>query len=172
LDLLVALSHDASVVQFLVSGRPVTKLHSALVALVGAVAYFALLWLLYARAPYAVIPHWWRHLVPNATAALVTWFTLQNVGGAILAAIPVALGVVLGTKTRRVALGLVVGVLPALYIVVGGLMEYGVPPSVVGWVVDTGQFLAVSLAVVAVVALIQVCLPNNRLRANRGSRLR
>jgi hypothetical protein len=132
-----------------------TPLRSALVALVGAVAYFALLRLLYARVPYAVIPHWWRQFVPNAAAALVTWFTLQNVGGAILAAIPVALGIVVGTKAHRVALGLVVGVVPALYIVVGGLMEYGVPPSVIGWVVDLGQFLAVSLAVVAVVALIQ-----------------
>jgi ethanolamine transporter EutH len=137
------------------SSKEGTPLRSALVALIGAVVYFALLWLLCARVPYAVIPHWWRHFVPNATAALVTWFTLQNVGGAILAAIPVALGIVVGTKAHRVALGLVVGVVPALYIVVGGLMEYGVPPSVIGWVVDLGQFLAVSLAVVAVVALIQ-----------------
>jgi hypothetical protein len=68
-------------------------LRSTLVALVGAAVYFVLLWLLYARAPYAVIPHWWGHFMPNPPAALVTWFTLLNVGGAILAAIPVALGI-------------------------------------------------------------------------------
>jgi hypothetical protein len=130
-------------------------LRSILVALIGAAVYFALLWLLYARAPYAVIPHWWRHFVPNAPIALVTWFTLLNVGGAILAAIPVALGVVLGTAARRSRLALIIGVVPALYIVVGGLLEFGFPPSVNGWVVDIAQFSAISFAVVAMVALLQ-----------------
>jgi hypothetical protein len=148
-----------------------SRLRDALVALIGAVVYSALLWLLYARAPYAVIPHWWRHFVSNAPVALVTWFTLLNVGGAILAAIPVAFGVVLGTTARRVALGLIIGVVPALYIVVGGLMEFGVPPSGVGWVVDIAQFFAVSLCVMAVVVLIQVC-PLTSGWSDRGSRLR
>jgi hypothetical protein len=135
-----------------------SPLRIALVALVGAAVYFALLWLLYARAPYADIPHWWRHIVPNAPAALVTWFTLLNVGGALLAAIPVALGIVLGTNARRIALGMVIGVVPALDIVVRGIIEFGVPPTVSGWVVDIAQFFAVSLAVVAVVVLIQASL--------------
>ena len=147
------------------------RLRSTLVALVGAAVYFALLWLLYARAPYAVIPHWWRHFVPNAPVALVTWFTLLNVGGAILAAIPVALGIVLGTNARRVALGLVIGVVPALYIAIGGIIEFGVPPNAAGWVVDIAQFFAVSLAVVAMVALIQG-FPLTNGWSDRGPRLR
>ena len=130
-------------------------LRSVLVALIGVVVYFALLRLLYARAPYAVIPFWWRHFAPNGRVALVTWFTLLNVGGAVLAAIPVALGVVLGITARRTALALIIGVVPALYIVVGGLMEFGLPPRFDGWVVDITQFFAVELAVVAVVALLR-----------------
>jgi hypothetical protein len=106
-------------------------------------------------APYAVIPNWWRNFLPNAPVAVATWFTLLNVGGAILAAIPVALGVVLGTKAGGVALGLVIGVVPALYIALRAFIEFGVPPTIDAWVVDIAQFFAVSLAVVAGVALIR-----------------
>jgi hypothetical protein len=125
------------------------------VVLIGAALYFALLWLLYARAPYADIPHWWRRFMPNAPVALVTWVSLLNLGGAILAAIPVALGVLLGTKVHRVALGLAIGVVPALYIVGGAIIQFGVPPSVAGWIADIAQFFAVSLAVVAIIALVE-----------------
>jgi len=130
-------------------------LRGTLVALVGAAVYCALLWLLYARAPYSTIPHWWRNFASNAAVALVSWFSSLNVGGAILAAVPVAFGLVLGTKVRRLALGLTIGLVTAVYIVVGGLVEFGVPSSLEGWVVDTAQFFAVSLAVVAIVALVQ-----------------
>jgi hypothetical protein len=132
-----------------------SPLRSASIVLIGAAVYFAFLWLFYAMAPYAPIPHWWRNFTPNAPVALATWFSLLNLGGAILAAIPVAFGVVLGTKVRRIALGLTIGVVPALYIVVGAIFEFGVPPSVTGWVVEIAQFFAVSLAVVAMVALVQ-----------------
>lgn len=132
-----------------------SSLRSASVALAGAVVYCALLWLLYAKAPYAAIPHWWRHFAPNGPIALVSWFSLLNVGGAILAAIPVAFGLVLGLKVHRFALGLAIGVVPAVYIVAGGLIEFGVPARVEAWVVEITQFFAVGLAVVAMVALIQ-----------------
>ena len=132
-----------------------SSLRSVLVALAGAAVYTALLWLLYAKAPYAAIPHWWRHFTPNGPVALVTWFSLLNVGGAILAAIPVAFGLVLGLKVHRFALGLAIGVLPAVYIFAGGIIEFGVPASVEAWVVEITQFFAVGLAVVAMVALIR-----------------
>ena len=143
-------------------------LRATSIALAGAAVYFALLWLFYTWAPYTVIPHWWRNSSPNAAVAVVTWFTLLNVAGAILAAIPVALGVVLGTKTRRVALGLVIGMVPAFYIVVRACIEYGVPPNLEAWVVDIAQFVAVSLAVVAVLALIRGLPSSHRFERSRG----
>jgi hypothetical protein len=146
-------------------------LRSVLVALIGAAVYIALLWLLYGSAPYATIPVWWRHFLPNVHVSLVIWFILLNVGGAILAAIPVALGVVLATTARRAALALLIGAASALFIVVGGLMQFGLPPSVDGWVVDMAQFLTVSLAVVAMVALLQG-FPLTIGWSDRGSRLR
>jgi hypothetical protein len=132
-----------------------SSLRGASVALAGAAVYCALLWLLYAKAPYAAIPHWWRHFAPNGPVALVIWFSLLNVGGAILAAVPVAFGLVLGLKVHRFAFGLAIGVVPAAYIVAGGLIEFGVPARVEAWVVEITQFFAVGLAVVAMVALIQ-----------------
>jgi hypothetical protein len=147
------------------------SVRTASIALVGATIYFALLWLLYTRAPYAVIPHWWRHFSPNAATAVVTWFTLLNVGGAIFAAIPVALWMVLGAKARGAALGLVIGVIPALYIAVRSFIEFGVPPTVDAWVVDIAQFFAVSLAVAVAVVLIRG-FPLIIGSSDRGSRLR
>jgi hypothetical protein len=144
-------------------------LRTASIALAGGALYFALLWFFYTWAPYTAIPHWWRHLSPNAAAAVVAWFTLLNVGGAILAAIPVALGVVFSANTRRVVLGLVIGLMPALYIAVSGCIEYGVPSNLEAWVVDTAQFVAVSLAVVGALALIRGLPSNNRFERSRGA---
>lgn len=123
-----------------------------LIVVIGTVVYSALLGLSYAAAPYADIPTWWRQSMPNERAVVLCWFTLLNLGGAVLAAVPVAFGVVFGAKTARTALALVVGVMPATYIVVGGLLEFGAPPSVDGWIVDVAQFFAVTLAVAAWVA--------------------
>jgi hypothetical protein len=148
-----------------------SPLRSASVALVGLAVYCTLLWLLYARAPYAAIPHWWRSFMPSRPVALVTWFSLLNVSGAILAAIPVAFVLVRGTGVRRLALASGIGVVAAVYIVVGGLVEFGVPPGVEGWIVDIAQFFAVSLAVVAMVVLIQG-YPLTIGSSDRGPRLR
>jgi hypothetical protein len=124
-----------------------------LIAVAGAAAYSALLWLAYTWAPYADIPAWWRHVIPNPRVAVVGWFTLLNAGGAIAAAFPVAIAVSFSATARVSALGLYIGVALALYIVAGGVLEFGVPPRVDGWIVDIAQFFAVSLAVSALVAL-------------------
>jgi hypothetical protein len=132
-----------------------SPLRSATVVIIGAAIYFALLWVFYSITPYAPIPQWWRNFMPNGAVALGTWFSFLNVAGAILAAIPVAYGIVIAARVRRIALAVAIGLVPALYIVVGSIMEFGAPPSVTGWVVDIAQFLAVSLSVVAMVALVR-----------------
>ena len=109
--------------------------------------------------------------MPNPTVALVTWFSLLNVGGAILAAIPVAFWLIRDTEVHRLALASGIGVVAAVYIVIGGLVEFGVPPSVEGWIVDIAQFFAVSFAVVVMVVLIQG-YPLTIGSSDRGSRLR
>jgi hypothetical protein len=131
-----------------------TPLRYILVVVVGAAIYYALLGLLYANAPYAVIPHWWRQLASTASVAVITWFTLLNVGGAVLAAVPLAFLVVVASPRRRIPVALLIGVPPAAYILVGGFLAFGAPPNTSIWIVAVAQFLAISLAVVAVTALI------------------
>jgi hypothetical protein len=135
------------------------RLRIGLSALIGVLVYAVLLSFLYGRAPYAEIPQGWRQFVSNSTAAVVLWFTAINAGGAVLAAIPVAIGLILGIKTRRKTLALVIGVLPALYILVGGFVQYGRPPGLGGWIADIAQFIAVSLAILAMVAPLESRLP-------------
>jgi len=130
-----------------------SPLRDVLTAVAGTAAYSALLWFAYTWAPYAEIPAWWRHAIPDARVAVLGWFTLLNAGGAIAAAVPVAVALVFTATARRSALGWVIGVVAALYIVAGGVLEFGLPPRVDGWIIAIAQFLAVSLAVAAFVAL-------------------
>ena len=136
--------------------RPL-PLRSVLVALIGAAVYYALLGLLYARAPYSAIPHWWREFAQSGPVAAASWFTLLNIAGAVLAAIPVAIGVMLGLKVRRAPVGLIIGLVSALVITGGGMLQYGVPPSAGAWVTDVAQFLAVSGAVVGTIVVLESC---------------
>jgi hypothetical protein len=143
------------------------------VALVGAGAYLALLEVSYGflEGSYFPPPQWLRdhlHLRPVASAS---WFVLINAAGAVLAAIPVALGVVLFAKTRKLALGLVVGVPPSLYIIGSGLVAYGLPKYAAAWVIEVFQFLSISLAVLLAVVLFS-SLPLTIGSSDRGARLR
>jgi len=103
--------------------------------------------------------------------ASVSWFVLIDAAAAVLAAVPVAIGVVFLVKTRRLAISLAVGVPPSLYIVGSGLVEYGEPKYVAAWAVDVLQFLSIGLAVLLAVVLIS-SLPLTIGWSDRGSRLR
>jgi hypothetical protein len=116
--------------------------------LVGAGAYLALLEVSYRllESSYAP-PQWWR------VRPKMSWFALINAAGAVLAALPVALGLVLFVKKQRLAIGLLVGVPPSLYIMGSGLATYGLPKYTAAWVIDVLQFLSIGLAVLLVVIL-------------------
>jgi len=143
-----------------------------LVALIGAGAYLALLEVSYGFLEGSYFPpQWWRdhlHLRPVASAS---WFVLINAAGAVLAAIPVALGVVLFAKTHKLTLVLVVGVPPSLYIMGSGLVAYGLPNYAAAWVIDVFQFLSISLAVLLAVVLLS-SRPLTIGSSDRGAHLR
>jgi hypothetical protein len=126
-----------------------------LAALMGAGAYLALLHVSYAfiEGSYYPPPQWWRdHLHPRPVAS-ASWFVLINAAGAVLAAIPVALGLVLLAKTHKLTLGLAVGVPASLYIMGSGLVAYGFPQQAIAWVIEVFQFLSIGLAVLLSVVL-------------------
>ena len=128
-------------------------MRTVVAATAGVAVYYALLALLSANAPYTAAPHWWHQLVPSSAIAVTVWFTLLNVSVAILAAVPVAFGLMRTIPVPNIRLGLVIGAVPAIYIVGGGLVEFGVPRTFAAWGIDAAQFLAVALAVVIVQTL-------------------
>ena len=142
-------------------------------ALIGAGTYLALLEVTYGflEGRYSLPPQWWFDHVHLRRVASASWFVLVDAAGAILAAIPVAVGVVYFVKTRRLAISFIVGVPPSLYIIGSGLVEYGPPKYAVAWVVDVFQFLSIGLAVLTAVALLS-SLPLTIGWSDRGAHFR
>src|SRR5258705_3396484 len=105
------------------------RLRFPLAVLLGAGAYLVLLQVSYGflKWSYYPSPQWWRDYLHPRVVASASWFVLINVAGAILAAVPVGISVVLLVKQHRLALSVLVGLLPSLYIMGGGVLEYGLP---------------------------------------------
>jgi hypothetical protein len=136
-------------------------LRTGVVVAICVAVYYALLSFVYSEAPYTSMPQWWVVHAMSKRGAIISWFTLLNVAGAVLSAIPVAIGLVFISKVHRLKSAVIVGFLAALLIVVGGFSEYGLPDSRGKWLVDLAQLLSIGGAVVGVVALI-VGLPSNK----------
>jgi hypothetical protein len=136
-------------------------LRNILAVAISTAVYYTLLSFVYSNAPYTSPPQWWGIHSGSGPTRVISWFTLLNVGGALLSAIPVAIGLVFACKVRRIRSAVVVGFLAALVIVVGGLNQYGLPRSGGTWFADVVQFLGICGAVVGAVALIEG-LPSNK----------
>ena len=136
-----------------------------LAALVGAGVYWVFLRLSYGLLRgYYIPPQWWHNHMLARSVTSATWLTLINAAGAILAAAPASVGIVLFARANRFVLGIAVGVLASLSITVSGLLEYGVPRYASAWFVDALQFLSIGLAV-----LVEVVLFSSRPLTTRSS---
>jgi len=142
-------------------------------ALIGAGAYLTLLTVTYGilAGSYSLPPQWWLDHLHQRPLASASWFVLINAVGAISAAIPVAVGVVLCARTQKLAMSLLIGVPPSLYIMGSALFEYGLPKYVTAWVVDAFQLFSISLAVLSAVWLFS-SIPLTIGSSDRGSHLR
>jgi hypothetical protein len=76
------------------------------------IAYYFLCDLIMQRLPWLSIPTWTAAWLSRSTVT-VAWFQLLNVGGALLAAVPIALVLALMAGTQRIRLALVIGGLTA-----------------------------------------------------------
>jgi hypothetical protein len=134
---------------------------------IGATVYYGLLGFVYSKAPYTSMPQWWGAYGISKPFAVVSWFTLLNVAGAVLSSMPVAIALVFAGKARPLGRAAVVGLLAALAIAAGGLSEYGLPDSGGAWLADIAQFLGICGAVVASVALVGRLPSNTSLERTR-----
>ena len=144
-----------------------SPLRNILWVAIGATVYYALLGFVYSKAPYTSMPQWWGAHGISRPFAVVSWFTLLNVAGALLSSIPVAIALVFAGKARPLGRAAVVGLLAALATVAGGLSEYGLPDSSGAWFGDIAQFLGICGAVVAVVAIVGRLPSNTSLERTR-----
>jgi hypothetical protein len=138
---------------------PYTRWRFVLIALTGAALYFLFLYLSYGALKDSYIPpSWWPNHLQIRPAGTASWFVLINAAGAIFAAMPPALFLGYFAKAHKLALGLAAGVPAGLYIVGGGLIEYGLPHYAAAWVIEAFHFLSISMAV----AVLVTCIPNPR----------
>ena len=142
-------------------------LRSTLIALAGAVLYYAMLGVVYSRAPYAYIPEWFRDQPALRATVARSWFSLLNIGGALLAAVPIALGLMLFKTRINSSMALVIGTLAALWLSVTAVLEYGLPKYPAAWLITGIQILAVSMAVAAVLRLFHAKPANPALQRTR-----
>jgi hypothetical protein len=136
-----------------------TRWQFGLMALTSAALYFVLLHLSYGALRDSYIPpSWWAHHLQLGPAGTASWFVLINAAAAVFAAIPPALFLGRFAKAHKLALGLAAGVPAGLYIIGGGLIEYGLPHYPSAWIIEAFQLFSISAAVAVLVA----CIPHRR----------
>jgi hypothetical protein len=126
-----------------------TRLRLAIATALGAGTYLAFLYLSYSLFEDGYIPpEWWASHLRSQPLAVATWFSVINGAGAVAAAIPVAIGMVLFSKHQKRSLSLGIGILSALCFMGAGIVSYGFPNYPVAWLIELFQFLFIALSVV------------------------
>jgi hypothetical protein len=88
-------------------------LKQVIVVCSASIAYYLLADVLMERLPWSSIPTWTAAWLSKATATLI-WFQLLTVGGALLAAAPIAVALALTIGAPRIRLALVIGGMTAV----------------------------------------------------------
>jgi hypothetical protein len=131
-----------------------TRLRLVVATALGAGAYLTFLYLSYSVfADSYIQPQWWTNHLHSQPLASAAWLSVVNGAGAVAAAIPVAIGMVLFSKHQRRSLSLGIGILSAFCFMGAGIVSYGFPNYAVAWVVELFQFLFIALSVVLFVLL-------------------
>ena len=128
--------------------------------------YFLLTNLVYSKLPYLSVPSQW--VWPSRVVALVTWFQLLNVTGALVAALPVALFIALRVADAKLRMALLIGAITTLATFVFSGTGQGPTsssaPSWALWINEATLDLALVLATPVLVRLIIALPSNNRWR--------
>jgi hypothetical protein len=140
-------------------------LKHAIIVGTAATAYYVLGDLIMERLPWSSVPRWSAAWLSRSIAA-VAWFQLLNVGGALLAAAPIAVVLALTVGARRIRLALVIGGLTAAATLVP--LAWAPYPrsshSAPAWTISlsgTTAAVAIFLSVPLLVWLLSVSLPSN-----------
>jgi len=128
--------------------------------------YYLLAYLIFSKLPYLSVPSHW--VWPSRAVALVTWFQLLNITGALVAALPVALFIALRVADAKLRMALWIGAIATLATVVFSGTGQGPTsssaPSWALWINEATLDLALVLAMPVLVRLIIALPSNNRWR--------
>jgi len=138
-------------------------LKQAIIVGSASIAYYFLCELIMERLPWLCIPTWTATWLSRSTATLA-WFQLLNVGGALLAAAPIAVVLALTVGARRIRLALVIGAMTAVATLVplawAPFASHSAPAWMI-WLNSTTLAVAIFLSVPLLVWLLTVSLPSN-----------
>lgn len=135
----------------------------ALIVCSASIAYYFLGDLIIERLPWLSIPTWTATWLSRSTATLA-WFQLLNIGGALLAAAPIAVLLVLRVGARLIRLALVIGAMTAAATLVPRALapfSSNSAPAWMTWLNGTTLAVAMFLSVPLLVWLLNVSLPAN-----------
>jgi hypothetical protein len=122
------------------------------------IAYYFLGDLIMQRLPWLSTPTWAATWLSKSTATLA-WFQLLNVGGALLAAAPIAVALVLTVGTQRIRLASVIGAMTSAATLVPLAWTAFSSHSVPAWMIRLNSptlAVAISLSVPLLVWLLNV----------------
>jgi hypothetical protein len=137
-------------------------LRLALTLLALTAAYYVLCGAVIERLPFASVPTWWSSLWPSRSSAVLSWFDVLDMLGALIAGLPVAAALIIFVKHNRYQTALVIATSVALFSVIRALIEFPPRESMLGvWWLNV-ILLFLSLAGAPLV-LLWICgrLPSN-----------
>jgi hypothetical protein len=135
----------------------------ALIVGSASIAYYFLGDLIMERLPWLSIRTWTATWLSRSTATLA-WFQLLNIGGALLAAAPIAVLLVLTVGARRIRLALVIGAITAAATLVPqgwAPFSSNSAPAWMIWLNRTTLAVAMFLSVPLLVWRLNLSLPSN-----------
>jgi hypothetical protein len=138
-------------------------LKQALIVGSASIAYYFLGDLVMERLPWLSIPTWSTTWLSRSTATLA-WFQLLNVGGALLAAAPIATVLTLTVGVRRIRLSLVIGAMTSVATLVqlarAPFSSHSAPEWMI-WLNGTTLAVVIFLSLPLLAWMLNISLPSN-----------
>jgi hypothetical protein len=97
-----------------------------LTVIVLAASYYFLTGTVIQRLPWALVPTWWSRMWPSRSTAVLSWFDLLNLAGALIASLPIAIVIRFLVRQYQYGVALIVATTVAGVVLISGYINY--PP--------------------------------------------
>jgi hypothetical protein len=144
-----------------------------LTVIVLAVSYYFLTGIVNQRLSWALVPTWWSRIWTSRSAAVLSWFDLLNLIGALVASLPIAIAIKFLFRRHQYWVALMVATTVAGVVLVSGYINYPPRPDNASswWLSSLVLFIALCSAPLVVVWLCRLA-PSNLRWSGRDAHLR